>query len=40
MEETFTPELLAKTYGGQLTVMTEVAEALRKNEGLVGKVRH
>ena len=34
-KETFVPELLAKTYGGQLTVMTEVAEALRKNEGVV-----
>ncbi len=32
--ETFTTENLGRTYGGQLTVMAEVAEALRKDEGL------
>lgn len=30
--EVFTGELLNRTYGGQLTVMAEVAEALRQNE--------
>jgi manganese/zinc/iron transport system ATP- binding protein len=28
-EEVFTPELLQKTYGGRLTVLSEVAEAVR-----------
>ena len=33
--EVFTGELLNRTYGGQLTVMAEVAEALRQNAGSV-----
>ena len=28
-EEVFTPELLQKTYGGRLTILSEVAEAVR-----------
>ena len=32
-EEVFTGELLNRTYGGQLTVMAEVAETLRRDEG-------
>ncbi|MCB1063375.1 MAG: metal ABC transporter ATP-binding protein [Verrucomicrobiae bacterium] len=38
--EVFTPEMLAKTYGGQLTVMTEVAEVLRRNEALAREESH
>lgn len=38
--EVFTPEMLAKTYGGQLTVMTEVAEVLRRNEALATEEPH
>lgn len=36
----FNPDNLAKTYGGQLTVMAEVAEALRKDEGLDATREH
>jgi len=32
-EEIFTPELLQKTYGGRLTILSEVAEAVRQREG-------
>ena len=32
-EELFTPELLQKTYGGRLTILSEVAEAVRQREG-------
>ncbi|NNE91868.1 MAG: metal ABC transporter ATP-binding protein [Verrucomicrobiales bacterium] len=39
-DEVFTPELLRKTYGGQLTVMTEVAEALARDDGLEATRRH
>ncbi len=39
-KEVFTPENLGKTYGGQLTVMAEVAEALRKDEGLAVTKKH
>ena len=28
-EQVFTPELLQKTYGGRLTLLSEVAEAVR-----------
>lgn len=38
--EMFTPAMLSKTYGGQLTVMTEVAQALAKNEALARETRH
>ena len=40
MKATFTPEILAKTYGGQLTVMAEVAHALKEDEGLHEVDRH
>ena len=39
-DEVFTPEMLGKTYGGQLTVMTEVAEALARDDGLDATRRH
>lgn len=39
-DEVFTPEMLGKTYGGQLTVMTEVAEALAHDDGLDATRRH
>jgi hypothetical protein len=29
----FTAELLQKTYGGRLTILSEVAEAVRQREG-------
>lgn len=32
-KDVFTQELLQRTYGGKLTVMTEVAEAIREQEG-------
>jgi manganese/zinc/iron transport system ATP- binding protein len=38
--DTFTTKNLATTYGGQLTVMAEVAEALRKDEGLNATKEH
>ena len=38
--DVFTTENLGKTYGGQLTVMAEVAEALRKDEGLSATRKH
>lgn len=38
--EVFTTENLGKTYGGQLTVMAEVAEALRKDDGLEATRNH
>lgn len=38
--EVFNTNNLAKTYGGQLTVMAEVAEALRKDEGLDATRNH
>jgi manganese/zinc/iron transport system ATP- binding protein len=31
-EEVFTPELLSKTYGGKLTILTDVAEAVARAE--------
>lgn len=38
-KKVFTPGLIQKTYGGRLSIMTEVAEALEADEGLelVGK---
>ncbi|MCL4108455.1 UNVERIFIED_CONTAM: hypothetical protein GTU68_046148 [Idotea baltica] len=39
-DEVFTPDMLGKTYGGQLTVMTEVAEALARDDGLDATTRH
>ena len=33
MEETFTDENLQRTYGGRLTILDEVSEAIRKREG-------
>ena len=39
-KDTFTTENLGKTYGGQLTVMAEVAEALRKDDGLDATTSH
>lgn len=39
-KEIFTTENLGKTYGGQLTVMAEVAEALRKDAGLDATSEH
>ncbi|MEO0413970.1 MAG: metal ABC transporter ATP-binding protein, partial [Verrucomicrobiota bacterium] len=39
-KQVFTPENLGKTYGGQLTVMAEVAEALRKDQGLAATSKH
>jgi manganese/zinc/iron transport system ATP- binding protein len=31
IEQTFTPENLKKTYGGRLTILDEVTEAMRRN---------
>jgi manganese/zinc/iron transport system ATP- binding protein len=31
-EDVFTTELLQKTYGGRLTILSEVAEAVRESE--------
>lgn len=39
-KEVFTPELVQKTYGGQLTIMQQVAEALKLEEGLTKELRH
>lgn len=39
-KEVFTPELIQKTYGGRLSIMTEVAEALHADEGLSGVQKH
>jgi len=38
--EVFSQELIQKTYGGRLSIMSEVAEALKKDEGLAGVPKH
>ncbi len=38
--EIFTTELIQKTYGGRLTIMSDVAEALDRDEGLAGVGKH
>lgn len=32
VQDTFTPENLQKTYGGRLTLLDEVTEAMRRRE--------
>ena len=39
-KEVFTPKLVQKTYGGRLTIMSDVAEALHEDEGLESVTRH
>tara|TARA_R110002096_G_scaffold100173_7_gene221998 strand:+ start:7090 stop:7869 length:780 start_codon:yes stop_codon:yes gene_type:complete len=39
-EDVFTTKLIHKTYGGRLTIMADVAEALNRDEGLAGVDRH
>lgn len=39
-DEVFTPKLIQKTYGGRLSIMAEVAEALHADEGLAAVGKH
>lgn len=38
--DVFTPDLIQKTYGGRLSIMAEVAEALKADEGLAAVTKH